>query len=340
MNIFNKRINVLVLGSDGMLGHAVYEYFKSESFMKNTNIGAVFGLDLSNGFDVTDENSLDDFLNTHEHIDWCINCIAYTNTSAEENTEDGKQLGYKLNALAPVVISWACKTHKTKLIHISTDYVFGGGETELNVPSSCTWPVNNYGMHKLLGEEFIKDIMGPDSKEWAILRTSWLYGQHNEKSFVHKFLKNAVRCIAENSQIECDTFEHSLPTSVDCVVRCIHQTIDENCYGIMHAVPTLTESDRNGVTRYAFALKILEALKRHGMTDIAGKNIPDIEISETHNKSYYPEHSAMASSFTCTYGWSGELDHFVRTHIDDLRKFISVEIAKYPQLRKTDDTVS
>ena len=335
MSIFNKRISILVLGSDGMLGHDVYEHFMSESFMKNSNIGAVFGLDLSSGFDITKENSLVYFFHSHEHIDWCINCIAYTNTAAEENTEEGKSLGYKLNSFVPMIIAWACKIHKTKLIHISTDYVFGGTTTKLNMPSSCPWPVNNYGMHKLLGEEFIKNIIGPESKDWTILRTSWLYGQHNEKSFIHKFLRNVVKCIAEGKQIECDSFEHSIPTSVECVIRCICQTINENCYGIMHAVPKLTDQDNDGVMRYTFATEILYALERHGMDDIAGKNIADIEIVETCNKSYYPKYSTMATSFTCVYTWTGEIDRFVKTHIDDIHKFVSNEIVKYPQLMQT-----
>jgi dTDP-4-dehydrorhamnose reductase len=158
-----------------------------------------------------------------------------TDTVSAETTENGKNLSYKLNAQFLNHLATVCKIFKTKLIHISTDYVFSElcnpcinidthsylyGFSPVDIP----FPKNNYGLHKLLGEQFIQNIMHKNT--YAILRTSWLYGKHNEKSFVHKFLKNALKCCKENILIDVTNNEYSIPTSTTFLSYYIYGVIN------------------------------------------------------------------------------------------------------------------
>lgn len=68
--------------------------------------------------------------------------------------------------------------------------------------------MNIYGLQKLIGEKFIKE--GMKQSQYAILRTSWLYGAHNCKSFVHKFLKNFMAKKKEHDASSDGIFEFEM----------------------------------------------------------------------------------------------------------------------------------
>lgn len=151
----------------------------------------------------------------------------------------------QLNVLAPRNIAKACNEHKIKLIHISTDYVFGGvkcrNADELYDISDLTAPAGTYGTHKHLGELEIMKYM--HKHDYAIMRTSWLYGTHKQKSFIHKFLKNA----ALNHAIKMTSNEYSVPTSVAYVIsEILSCIIDKPKTNLIHCVPY---ADR-GVSRF------------------------------------------------------------------------------------------
>lgn len=332
MNIFNKKANILILGANGMLGHDVYEAFKQKSQQKNTHIGTVIGLDIEDGIDVcTTSNQLTRYFETSIHYDYCINCIAYTNTNSAQTTADGHDLDYQLNVLAPKHIAQACIANKTRMIHISTDYVFSeksfiNGITGLvNTIDTTPFPVNVYGEHKLLGELYVKEEFANANqpKSYAILRTSWLYGMHNSKSFVHKFLKNVKKCLAENREIEMTTNEVSVPTSTAYVTECIATVINQKMYGLQHAVPSVPE--RRGVSRYKFATEILSNLCSVLHTDEF-----DVMLNGVDRNSYWPKLSAMKSTFedlkesrSTSYSWQTDLHDFILNNKDELVKFMN-----------------
>ena len=331
-NRFKKKLNILVIGSDGMLGHDVYEYYTKLSQLKDTNIGKVFGIDRTEGQPMITGVQIYDFMERSVHFDVCINCAAYTDTKgAEEPYVDNfhkskKRLSYELNAELPYWLALSCKQHKTKLIHISSDYVFSEVDSyryENVIPT----PKNVYGEHKYIGELHIKNIFGEKSKDYAILRTSWLYGAYNSKSFVHKFLLNTFRCINEGKedQIEMTSNEQSVPTSVWFLVQCINYVINNGEYGVMHAVPTTSSLINDEVTRLQFAKCILKYLnveiadicpKRGGDT----RRSTDIEVKPVERHTYAPTVSSMETSFSDAV--------FCRCWEDDLREFINANYYK------------
>ena len=89
-----------------MLGYDVFMRFRKMSQMRDSNIGIVIGLDVDDNYDFTDPLTLKKYFDNCIRFDYCINCIAYTDTAKAEN--DGKDLSYKLNALVPKYIAEAC----------------------------------------------------------------------------------------------------------------------------------------------------------------------------------------------------------------------------------------
>lgn len=339
-DILKSKLNVIVLGSDGMLGHDVYQHFTRLASQQNSCIGIVSGIDASDGIDVCNSNSLLSFFGQCVHYDICINCIAYTNTGDAEKTREGYRKSYTLNARAVKEIAKACKEFKMKLIHISTDYVFSeyaaAGDLTSSLdfgemghmisafePSSNEFPCNVYGQHKLIGELFIKAIL--PEKQYCIMRTSWLYGAHHHKSFVHKFMKNVVKAIQDGkTEVEMNDVERSMPTSTQMVVDQLDVVICNRKCGMFHAVGG---SGEGAATRVRFAEAILEAFGKVEDDELHSK-IAAMKVVPTHVETYQPKFSPMESSTPGTFNWVSYLNDFVSSHGKEILSWARAELLK------------
>ncbi|MBO9619713.1 MAG: sugar nucleotide-binding protein, partial [Niabella sp.] len=157
----NEQIKVLVTGSNGQVG--------SELNVLSTHYpGLVFKFTDRSDMPITDaeaiENCFRDF-----HPDYCINCAAYT---AVDKAEDAGEdvIAERINADAVGVLAKACTATNTKLIHISTDYVFDGTAHQPYQPDDATHPVSVYGATKLKGEQ-----LAAANADAVIIRTAWVY---------------------------------------------------------------------------------------------------------------------------------------------------------------------
>lgn len=165
-------MNILVTGSNGQLGRSIRkEAENSKDHYIYTDVQEL---------DITDPEAVQRFVNEND-IDIIVNCAAYTNVDAAEDHED---LALKINGDAPGILAKAIKGKGGSLIHISTDYVFGGSGkniplTENQAPS----PTGAYGRTKLKGE----DEIGKSGASYIILRTAWLYSDYGN-NFVEKIL--------------------------------------------------------------------------------------------------------------------------------------------------------
>lgn len=317
MNIFKKKLNILVLGSDGMLGYDVYRKFLQYSYSKSEHINKVIGLEkheIEKYFMTNSNIDTFNFFSSHDHFDYVINCVAMTDTNAAETTKEGRDLSYKLNVIFPQKLAESCRDHKSTLIHISTDYVFSEKSTKyIHVHGfyaglSEPFPVNVYGTHKLLGEMYIKNTMKP--KTYAILRTSWLYGHHNEKSFIHKFISNAYKCMEENRNIEVTENEYSIPTSTLTVIHYIKGVLYNNYRGIIHAVC----SSKDYISRSEFA-KSIAAIYNECITKYQLDKKPiDIDkiVAVRRENKLQPTISYMRTTETDSlYEWNLNLEIFI-----------------------------
>jgi dTDP-4-dehydrorhamnose reductase len=156
-----ERGSILVLGANGMLGHAF------QSLLPN----AVFrGREL----DITQRDTISSYLDKARPA-VVINCAAYTDV---EGCEERRDYAMSVNGNAPRYLAEACEQIGAILVHFSTDYVFDGTKKEYCEDDSPN-PINSYGESKLLGERNIMKYM----RDYRIIRTSWLFGPHG-KNFV------------------------------------------------------------------------------------------------------------------------------------------------------------
>ena len=167
-----NKLNILVTGSNGQLGRSIRkEAEKSEDNYIFTDVAEL---------DITDEKAIKSFIDQH-NIDVIVNCAAYTNVDA---AEDHEALAEKINGDAPGILASAIKEKGGSIIHVSTDYVYGG--TGKNIPlaeSQAPSPTGAYGRTKLKGEHAIIN----SGTRHIILRTAWLYSDYGN-NFVEKIL--------------------------------------------------------------------------------------------------------------------------------------------------------
>jgi dTDP-4-dehydrorhamnose reductase len=95
-------------------------------------------------------------------------------------------------------------------------------------------PTSVYGMEKYLGEFFIRANM--DEGEYAILRTSWLYGMHNSKSFIHKCVKVFENASKNGTEMFGIDEEISIPTDVSYLSTLILNAMKMDKSGIFNAI--------------------------------------------------------------------------------------------------------
>lgn len=165
-------MNILVTGSNGQLGNCL------RNAAKNSNDNYIFTdvaeLDITNADAVT--RMVDD-----NNINVIVNCAAYTNV---DKAEDDAEFAEILNAGAVRNLANAAKKADATLIHVSTDYVFGGDvvNTPLSENNQVN-PIGVYGVTKLHGEQAVADA----GCKALIFRTAWLYSEYG-KNFVKTML--------------------------------------------------------------------------------------------------------------------------------------------------------
>ena len=158
-----------------------------------------------------------------------VNCAAWTNVDGAEDPEKRK-LVEQLNAKAPENLAIAMKEVNGLLVHISTDYVFGGDpyNTPCNEDQKGT-PTGVYGLTKLHGEESIKKA-GCDH---LIIRTAWLYSE-----FGKNFVKTMLYLTATKPQLKVVFDQVGTPTYAYDLAKAIYDIIEIRKYvgnnGIYH----------------------------------------------------------------------------------------------------------
>ena len=165
-------MNILVTGANGQLGNEM------RIVSRNSQDHYIF-TDVAE-LDITNATAVTKMVNDND-IKAIINCAAYTNVDKAEDDYDFAEL---LNATAVKHLAQAIKKNDGILIHVSTDYVFGG--TKNNTPCSEDEPANPtgvYGITKLHGEQSIIEV----GCKHLIIRTAWLYSEFG-KNFVKTML--------------------------------------------------------------------------------------------------------------------------------------------------------
>jgi dTDP-4-dehydrorhamnose reductase len=112
--------------------------------------------------------------------DWVVNAAAYT---AVDRAEDEPQMAAAVNDTAVAVLAAGAARENSRLLHLSTDFVFDGTSGRPYLPSDATKPLSVYGATKLAGERHVLA-----DRSGIVLRTSWVYASVG-KNFVLSMLK-------------------------------------------------------------------------------------------------------------------------------------------------------
>lgn len=221
-------MNILVTGANGQLGNEMRIVTKgSKDKYIFTDVVEVEGQHTTI-LDITNLDAIRSIVKEH-NVKVIVNCAAWTNVDGAEAPEK-YDLVELLNAKAPENLAIAMKEVGGLLVHISTDYVFGGDP--YNTPckeNQKGTPTGVYGLTKLHGEQNIQNT----GVDYLIFRTAWLYSE-----FGKNFVKTMLNLTATKPQLKVVFDQVGTPTYAYDLAKAIFDIIEDRKYigntGIYH----------------------------------------------------------------------------------------------------------
>ena len=167
-------------------------------------------------------------------FDVLVNCAAYTRV---DEAEDNEAHAFAVNAHAVRAMARVCAAKRARLLHISTDYVFGG-ELKRRRPlreDDSTAPVNIYGASKAMGERLARF----EADDVVILRVASLFGEAGAGGRDGNFVETIVRAAREKRPLRVVDDQAMSPTATADVARVALRMLAEGCAaGLYHVVNT------------------------------------------------------------------------------------------------------
>ena len=218
-------MTILITGANGQLGNEMRIIAKdSADKYIFTDVNQVEGIETTY-LDITDLSAVRQMVKDNG-VNAIVNCAAYTNVDAAETNE---ALAEKLNAEAPENLAVAMKEVGGLLVHISTDYVFGG--EPYNTPckeDQKGTPTGVYGLTKLHGEQ---KIIATGCNH-VIIRTAWLYSE-----FGKNFCKTMMNLTATKPELKVVFDQVGTPTyALDLAeaIKAVLEKFDGSQTGVYH----------------------------------------------------------------------------------------------------------
>lgn len=181
-------MKILLLGADGQLGFELHRACAPlGEIIPYTFSGTLAGGQTCGQVDFTVADTVAKLVFEH-HPQLVLNAAAYT---AVDRAEDEPERAQRINALAVAELADACRSTQAKLVHYSTDYVFGGDGNQPWREDDSKAPLAVYGQSKLAGENAI----GASGCRHMIFRTAWVYAARGQN-----FLRTALR-LAEREEV-------------------------------------------------------------------------------------------------------------------------------------------
>ncbi len=205
-------MRVLVAGSNGQLGLELAELLPE----RGHEVVALSRRDLN----ITDAGAVDGAMGEHAP-GVVINAAAFTNVDLCETETEA---AYAANALGPRNLARACERRGASLLHVSTNYVFDGGQERPYEPFDAACPISAYGRTKLAGEEFVMRL----TNRWTVVRTAGVYGRG------HNFVRTMLRVAGERAVLKVKDDEFVQPTYARDLAEGIAAVMEGEGYGLYH----------------------------------------------------------------------------------------------------------
>ncbi len=221
-------MNVTVFGATGLLGKSLMGEWQGDH---------VIGLG-SKDAELRNESQVQDVV-TSTQPEWIVLAAAYTDV---DGCESNRELAFDINCRGAVNVARAAKKIGSRLIFLSTDYVFDGTKKTPYDTSAARAPRSVYGASKAEAEVQILEIL----PEACIVRTSWVFGVGG-KCFPETILNLA----GTKSTIDVVTDQRGCPTYTADLARAIIQLCRKDVKGIVHV------TNRGDCTWFDFACEIV-----------------------------------------------------------------------------------
>ena len=280
---YNAAMRVTVFGSSGLLGRELVPAFDGEQLTPLSSKDA----------DLRDQAQVERVIHD-SRPDWIILSAAFTDVDGCETNRD---LAFAVNCDGAVHVANAARAAGSRLVFLSTDYVFDGAKPSPYEIADPRHPINVYGESKARAEERLLEII-PDV---CIVRTSWLFG-HGGKCFPATILKLA----ATRPEISVVNDQRGSPTFTRDLASALAQLCAKGARGIVH----LTNSDN--CTWYEFAEEIV------AISGLATAVKP-VTAAEFPRPARRPANSVLSASSLHAYGihmpeWQDALRRYLGTH--------------------------
>ncbi|KXK55000.1 MAG: dTDP-4-dehydrorhamnose reductase [Chlorobi bacterium OLB5] len=244
-----KSKKILITGANGLLGQKTTELFRHETQHEVILTDLHENAFESRGFDyfpmdITKKDEVKDAVKKYLP-DIIINTAAFTNV---DGCETERELSWKVNVDAVKNFIIASRINSSKIIHISTDYVFDG-KTGNYSETSKPAPLSYYGKSKLAGE----NALITSGIDFTIIRTMIIYG--TGKNLRPNFAVWLINMLSENNQVKIVDDQFGMPTMVDDLGWALVKIVDLNKSGIYHVCGS------EYCSRYEFAVKLAEVFK-------------------------------------------------------------------------------
>lgn len=259
--------SLFITGGSGLLG-SKFSYLTNDDYQITTTHHEnprknTITLDITDSEDVIKKI-------TNLNPDSVIHTAALTNV---DYCQEHPAEAWKVNAQGTLNMVKACENTGSKLIYVSTDFVFDG-KKGMYCEEDKTHPLGHYATTKLKGEEFVQN----SGLKYAITRVSVLYGWHKKMNFVTWVIDE----LQKNSPINIVTDQYNSPTLADNVAETIIKIIEKDKEGIYHV------AGGEKISRYNFAMNIAEVF------DLDSSIIKPIKSSDLIQKALRPKDSSLS----------------------------------------------
>lgn len=250
------------------------------------------------GLDVTDGGAVARTVRAHAP-DAVVNCAAYTDV---DGAEGDPETAMRVNRDGAAHLAEACAAAGAVLVHVSTDYVFGGPRATPWRSDEPVCPVNHYGLTKAAGEQAVRDVLA----RHVVARVSWLFGAARP-TFVDAMLRRAGA--GDTLRLVHDQF--STPTWSRSAALTLVELLERGAAGTFHVT-----DGGGGASRMDFAL---EAMRIRGV-EAPVEGVPNGTFAEA---AVRPPYTVLDVSGTeralgrALPGWRATLERYLQGDGED-----------------------
>lgn len=263
-------MKTLVTGGGGQLATALLRTAEEHHGIR------VHGIET---LDITSHDQVEEAIEAFRP-DVIINTAAYT---AVDKAESEEESAIAINETAPGILARSALKHGSRLIHISTDFVFDGESDRPWMTTDSTNPVSVYGRTKRNGE---RAIMESGLEDWTIVRTAWLYDGSGQN-----FFSTMLRLMSERDEIGVVSDQTGTPTLSDSLATALWCLAENEIRGMHHW------TDSGSTTWHGFATAIEEFGSRSGLLESRTRVNP-ITTAEYPTPAKRPSYSVLDKTST------------------------------------------